>query len=225
MGKANFRIRRDFPRPDAALVDRFQGVPIANIDDVMGRMASMDSRIKPYGLPRMAGPAFTIKMPYGDNLLLHKSISLVKPGDVIVIQSGGSADRAIFGGLLVREMRGLGLAGVVVDGAIRDAEEIAAMGDFPVYAVAASPNGPYKNGPGEVNFPVAVGGQAVCPGDIICGDGDGVIVIPMDTAAQVAEDVLQVVRKEALMLEQITSSHLDRSWVDPKLEELGISIL
>ncbi|WP_300692524.1 RraA family protein [uncultured Oscillibacter sp.] len=221
MGKTNFRIRRDFDRPDPALVELFRSAPAVNIDDAMGDMASMSSKIRPYGLPQMTGPAFTIKMPYGDNLLLHKAISLVKPGDVLVIQSGESVDRAIFGGLLTREMQALGLAGVVVDGAIRDAEEIAGLG-FPVYAAATSPNGPYKNGPGEVNYPVAVGGQAVCPGDIIRGDGDGVLVIPRDAAEQVAEDMHQIVAKEARMLEQITTSRLDRSWVDPKLEALGI---
>lgn len=224
MGKCNYRIRRQFQRPSAQLLEKFRDIPVANIDDVMGRMASMSSSIRPYGLTKMLGPAFTIKVPYGDNLMLHESIGLVQPGDVIVIQSGESTDRAIFGGLLVRELRGMGVAGIVIDGAIRDAEEIAAFGDFPVYAKCTSPNGPYKNGPGEINFPVAVGGQVVCPGDIICGDGDGILVIPQDKAEEVAADALEVVKKEALMLDQITHSHLDRSWVPPKLEALGITL-
>ena len=220
----NCRIRRDVPRPSQELVERFRGIPTANIDDAMQRMSAMSSRIRSFSKREMLGAAFTIKVPYGDNLMLHKAMSLAKPGDVLVIQSGESADRAIFGGLLVREMKGLGLAGVVVDGAIRDAEDIAQMG-FPVYAVCTSGNGPYKNGPGEINYPVAVGGQVVCPGDILCGDGDSVLVIPQDVAADVAAAASQVVAKEAVMLDQIIHSHLDRSWVDPKLSSLGVEIL
>lgn len=219
----NCRIRRDFSRPSRELIERFRGIPAANIDDAMQRMSAMNSRIRPFSKREMLGTAFTIKVPYGDNLMLHKAMSLVKPGDIIVIQSGESMDRAIFGGLLVREMLGLGLAGVVVDGAVRDADEIARM-DFPVYAVCTSCNGPYKNGPGEINYPVAVGGQVICPGDILCGDGDSVLVIPQDAAEDVAAAASQVVAKEAAMLDQITHSHLDRSWVDPKLSSLGIEI-
>ena len=158
------------------------------------------------------------------NLMLHKAMSLAKPGDILVIQCEESTERAIFGGLMVREMLGLGLGGIVVDGAIRDADEIARIADFPVYATSTSPNGPYKNGPGEINYPVSVGGQVVCPGDIICGDGDDVIVIPQDVAEDVAAAAQQVVAKEEVMLDQIVNSHLDRSWVDPKLDELKVEI-
>lgn len=224
MGKSNCRIRCQFSRPAADLMKKFKDIPVANIDDAMGRMASMSGSIHAYGLPEMLGPAFTIKVPYGDNLMLHKAMELVQPGDIIVIQSGESLDRAIFGGLLVRELRGMGVGGIVVDGAIRDADEIAAFGDIPVYARCSCPNGPYKNGPGEINYPVAVGGQVVCPGDIICGDRDGVVVIPQELAAEVAEDAAKVVEKEARMLEQINHSHLDRSWVAPKLEALDFTI-
>ncbi len=220
----NKRIRTELNRPSAELIGKFKGIPAANIDDAMQRMAAMSNRIRPFAKHEMLGPAFTVKVPYGDNLMLHKAMSIAKPGDILVIQCEESTDRAIFGGLMVREMLGLGLGGIVVDGAIRDADEIAKIADFPVYASSVSPNGPYKNGPGEINYPVSVGGQVVCPGDIICADGDAVIVIPQSVAEDVAAAAKQVVEKEEVMLDQIVNSHLDRSWVDPKLEELKVEI-
>lgn len=154
------KIIRDFKRPAPELIARFEGMPVANIDDNMGRIAAVDAGIEPIGYKgQLLGPAFTIKVPQGDNLMFHAAMDLAKPGDVIVIDAGGFVDRAIFGELMATYCKARGIKGIVCDGAIRDREGLANMEGFHVYARAAIPNGPYKNGPGEINVPVVIGGK------------------------------------------------------------------
>ncbi|MBO5503006.1 MAG: RraA family protein, partial [Lachnospiraceae bacterium] len=167
------RIIKDFKRPDRALVERFKDMPVANIDDNMNRIAAVDTSIEPIGKGQLLGTAFTVRVPQGDNLMFHAAMDLAKPGDVIMIDAGGFTDRAIFGELMATYCKSRGIKGIVCDGAIRDRGGLAAMEDFPVYAKSATPNGPYKNGPGEINVPVVIGGKVVHPGDIVVGDDDG----------------------------------------------------
>lgn len=221
MSNIGCRIIKDFKRPPQELIESFRGIPVANIDDCMNRMAAMDAGIKAFNQAPLLGTALTIKVPYGDNLMLHKAVDIAKPGDILVIQAEGSTDRAILGDLLVAYFKVRGIAGLVLDGAIRDVASISRMDDFPVYARGVTPNGPYKNGPGEVNYPVCVGGQIVHPGDIIYGDMDGVIAICPDEAAELIEKVQTVIKKEAEMLECIKKNQFPRPWVDETLEKLG----
>ena len=176
MKNVGFKIITDFKRPDKAIIDRFKDIPVANIDDGMNRTAAVCHAIRPMNKAGFCGPAFTIRVPEGDNLMFHKAMDMAKPGDIVVIDAGGYEDRAIFGSLMIHYCQSRKLGGVIVDGAIRDCAEIAEM-DFPVYARAVSPNGPYKNGPGEINTPISFGGLIVNPGDIMVGDMDGIIVI------------------------------------------------
>ena len=219
------RIIKDFKRPDKALVDRFIGMPVANIDDNMGRIAAVASVIKPVGYKgQMLGTAFTIRVPQGDNLMFHAAMDLAKPGDVFMIDAGGFEDRAIFGELMATYCKVRGVKGIVVDGAIRDYGGLAAMEGFHVYARAANPNGPYKNGPGEINVPVVIGGKLVRPGDIVVGDDDGVIIIDPAIAAEVADATLAVEKKEADIMKHILDEGTYiRPWVDEKLKEIGCS--
>ena len=161
---------------------------MATLDDSMNRMSAMDSGIHAYSKGKLAGPAFTIKVPYGDNLMLHKSVDMIKPGDILVIQCENSLNRAIFGSLLVNNLKEKGARGIIVDGAIRDSEEISQIEGIPVYARCTSPNGPWKNGPGEINTTIAVGGQIVRPGDIVCADQDGIVVVPQEYAEEIAAE-------------------------------------
>ena len=161
------KIVKDFQRPAPELVTRFKDMPVANIDDNMGRIAAVDAAIEPIGYKgQLLGTAFTVRVPQGDNLMFHAAMDLAKPGDVIVIDAGGFTDRAIFGELMATYCKARGIKGIVCDGAIRDRGGLAAMEDFHVYARSATPNGPYKNGPGEINVPVVIGGKLVRPGDI-----------------------------------------------------------
>lgn len=219
-------IIKDFERPAAETVALFEGMQAANIDDNMSRIAAVDNAIKPVGKGQLLGTAFTIRVPHGDNLMFHAAMDLAKPGDVIVIDAGGFTDRAIFGELMATYCKTRGIKGIVCDGAIRDKSGLAEMEDFPVYAKAASPNGPYKNGPGEINVPVVIGGKVVHPGDIILGDDDGLVVIDPAIAEEIAEATHAVERKEAeimrLILEEGTYI---RPWVDEKLKEIGCTFV
>ena len=143
------KIIYNFPRPAKELVEQFRGMPVANIDDNMGRIAAVDSAIVPINSSPLVGTAFTIRAPQGDNLMFHKAMDMAQPGDVIMIDAGGSVDRAIFGELMATYCRSRGIAGIVCDGAIRDCDGLSKMTDFAVYAKGVTPNGPYKNGPGS----------------------------------------------------------------------------
>ncbi len=220
------KIIKDFKRPEKALVERFKDMPVANIDDNMGRIAAVDTAIEPIGKGQLLGTAFTVRVPQGDNLMFHAAMDLAKPGDVIVIDAGGFTDRAIFGELMATYCKTRGIKGIVCDGAIRDRGGLAALEGFPVYARSATPNGPYKNGPGEINVPIVIGGKVVHPGDIVVGDDDGVIIISPDEAEKIADATLEVEKKEAAIMDHILNDGTYiRPWVDEKLKELGYEIL
>lgn len=220
------KIIRDFPRPDAALVELFKGMPVANIDDNMGRIAAIDAAIAPLGKGQLLGTAFTVRVPQGDNLMFHAAMDLAKPGDVIVIDAGGFDNRAIFGELMATYCKSRGIRGIICDGAVRDCAALAAMEDFQVYARGVTPNGPYKNGPGEIGVPVVVGGKIICPGDIIVGDEDGVLAINPIIAEDLAKATRAVQEKEDKIMEHILNDGTYiRPWVDEKLQEIGCEII
>lgn len=220
------KIIHDFPRPNAELVERFRDLPVANIDDNMERIAAVDSAIRPLGKGQLLGVALTVRVAQGDNLMFHAAMDLAKPGDVIVIDAGGFTERAIFGELMATYCKTRGVRGIVCDGAVRDADGLAAMEDFPVYARAITPNGPYKNGPGEINVPVVIGGKLVYPGDIVVGDCDGVLFIRPENAAQLADATLAVSAKEAEIMRHILEDGIYvRPWVKELLEKIHCEII
>ena len=220
------KIINEFDRPAPELVARFKNMPVSNIDDNMGRIAAVDAAIEPIGYKgQLLGTAFTVRVPQGDNLMFHAAMDLAKPGDVIVIDAGGFTDRAIFGELMATYCKSRGIKGIVCDGAIRDRGGLADMEDFHVYARAATPNGPYKNGPGEINVPVVIGGKTVYPGDIVVGDDDGVLFIRPELANALADATLAVEEKEAgIMAHILNDGTYDRPWVEEKLEEIGCQV-
>ena len=219
------KINKDFPRPSKALIERFREAPVANIDDSMDRMQAIDSSIKPIGNQgKLLGPAFTVKVAQGDNLFLHAAMDMVQPGDVVVIDAGGYEGRAIFGELMATYLKIRGAAGIVCDGAVRDRDEMAALEDFPIYARSATPDGPYKNGPGEIGTDVVVGGRTVHPGDIVVGDGDGVLFLDPATAEAVADATDKIKVMEAGIMDGILQGNYDRPWVKTKLKALGYEI-
>ena len=212
----------DINRPAKETVEQFRGIPVANVDDNMGRIAAVDNALRPMNASPLLGTALTVRFPQGDNLMFHKAMDMAQEGDVIVIDAGGFTDRSIFGELMVNYLRTKKVAGIVVDGSIRDTGSISKMEDFAVYARGITPNGPYKNGPGEINVPVVVGGKLCRPGDIILGDEDGVIIIPPEIADEVCQATKATMAKEEKIMEDIVEhGTYVRPWVDEKLKEIG----
>lgn len=189
-----FRAFLEIERPDPQLVEAYRQIPSSNIGDCVKRMNCMFGGIRSYNRRSIVGPAFTVKVPAGDNLVAQMALDYAQPGDVIVIDGAGYADRALVGGMMLAYAEERGLAGFVVNGAVRDLDGIEAS-PLPVFALAATPLGPYREGPGEINVPVVCGGQVVMPGDILVGDSDGIVVIPRRDAA----DLLSAVRKNLSM--------------------------
>lgn len=219
-----FKIYETFSRPAAELVAGFKGIPVANIGDNMNRRACMHARIRPMNTSPLLGTAVTVKAGPGDNLMLYAALELAQPGDVIVLDAQAELSNAITGELMMTWAQTKGLAGVIVDGAVRDAEALAGM-SMPVYAAGVTPNGPFKNGPGEVNVPITCGGLVVKPGDIIVGDADGIIVINPDDAAEILEKAQATVIKETGIRAAILANAWDVSWVSKMLAEKGCEII
>lgn len=221
MANIGCKIVREFVRPEKELVELFREFPVANIDDCMNRTAAVAQEIRPLNKAKLLGPAFTVKVPQGDNLMFHKAMDMAKPGDIIVIDAGGMPNRAILGEIMVNYCKKRGVGGIIVDGAIRDYDTLSEM-DFPVYARGVNPNGPYKNGPGEIGTVISFGGQVVRPGDIIIGDADGIIVVKPEEAKELAAQVAVVFKKEAEILRTIeTDGTFDRPWVDELLKKIN----
>jgi len=172
---------------------------------------------------KLAGPAFTVRTAAGDNLLVHKALDTAQRGDVVVVDACGWLDNAIIGELMATRAKQRGIAGIVIWGAIRDSAELGA-GSYPVYAAGVTHRGPYKNGPGEINVPVVIGGMPVNPGDIIVGDADGLVAIPQDQAERVLASAKSILEKETASMKQIVAGTVDRSWVDKALREKGYKI-
>jgi len=177
----------EWSRPTEEQRTRLGALPTANIADAMQRLGAMDARIKPmWEGATMVGAAYTVWTRPGDNAGIHEALRHVQPGDVLVINGGGDESRALIGELVGGRARARGVAGFVIDGAVRDAPGLAEYG-MPVFARGLTPAGPYKDGPYVVAAPTAVGGVVVDPGDVIVADADGVVVIPLAQADAVAD--------------------------------------
>ncbi|MPN27701.1 4-hydroxy-4-methyl-2-oxoglutarate aldolase/4-carboxy-4-hydroxy-2-oxoadipate aldolase [bioreactor metagenome] len=173
----------------------------------------------------MAGPAFTVKLRAGDNLALHAALNYCTEGDVLVVSNEGEQNRSLMGEIMMAYlMHAKKIAGIVIDGPIRDIDEIGKW-DFPVYATGTTPGGPYKEGPGELNVPVSCGEISVNPGDIILADPDGVVVIPRRDASAVLEAARKFQATDAAKLEPAKNGTLNRDWVERELQAKGFEII
>ncbi len=209
---------------DLELAKEFLDVPVANVSDCMSRMASGGARLRPmHAGGRMAGPALTVKTRPGDNLMILKALMLAKPGDVIVVDAGGDLTNSLIGEIMVGDAILKKVAGMVINGAIRDSEEIRSM-NFPVFAAGVTHRGPYKDGPGEINVPIAIDGMVIDPGDLVIGDGDGLLCVPFDDAQALLNAAHQKQKIEEKMVAGIGDGTYDRSWVDVTLTRLNCYI-
>lgn len=214
------------------LVAEFRGIPVPNIADRMNRFYCADPGIKMVnggsGL-RLAGSALTVHTRADDNLMVHKAIAMAQPGDVIIINASRGMQNALLGGLMSTAAWKRGVAGFVVDGCVRDLDYLRGL-DFPVFARGIAPKGPYHCGPGSVNVPISCGGVIVNPGDIIVGDDDGFVVVPLERAEQILKEAKELLEKETKMINgmldgTITGTPWDPEWIDKTLKELGCTIV
>ena len=221
MTNIGFQILPIERRVERKLVEQFRNVVTPHISDNLNRLHAIGSGLRPYHKRgKLIGTAITVKTRPGDNLLVHKAIDLAEPGDVIVVDAGGDTTNAIVGEIMMQLSRKKGIAGFIIDGAIRD---LAAFqnGDFPVYAKGVTHRGPYKDGPGEINVPISVDGMLVQPGDLIVGDEDGLAVVPYEFANEILQKVKAQEIREREILESIENGTVDREWVDETLIQRG----
>jgi RraA family protein len=204
-----------------ALIEKFRPIPVANISDCMARMTAGGPRLRPlHASGRLAGPALTVKTRPGDNLMIHKAIDMAQPGDVIVVDGGGDLTTALIGEIMVSYAGKRGVAGFVINGAVRDIDFIHA-GAMPVYAAGVTHRGPYKDGPGEINAPIAIDGMVIQAGDLILGDADGVLCVPYDDLEAVLEAATAKVAAEVKTLAAIAAGRHDTAWIDAALKRIG----
>ncbi|CAM4207773.1 Methyltransferase [Bordetella tumbae] len=209
---------RVLPRPESAVSPNvlagFATVGSAQISDCMNRLYGV-AGLRPLHAQarRIVGRALTVKARPGDNLMIHKAISLAETGEVIVVDGGGDTNNALVGELMMMDARTRGVVGFVIDGAVRDAD-VFAQEDFGCFARGVTHRGPYKEGPGEINVPVSVGGQVVFPGDVVVGDADGVVVIPAEHAEAVLALALKKEADEAAIKEKLNAGTYTKPWVD-----------
>lgn len=221
-GRPGFRVRSTWTRPGETLLARFGAASSAQIADCMSRLGAMDAGIRPvWPSPRIIGSAITVWCHSGDNLMLHKALDVAVPGDIVVMNTQGNIVNAGFGELLGSAAVKIGIRGVIVDGIVRDAEALERL-KLPVYSRGLSPNSCNKDGPGEVGAIIACGGVAVRPGDVVIADRDGVTVVPLDDAPEVADLAIAQVAREEKRLAEIAKGVLVRPEINETLRKLKI---
>jgi RraA family protein len=213
-----FRINKRTRKVDEQTVARYRDIAVANISDSMSRMTHGGPRLRPlHSGGVLAGPAMTVKQRPGDNLMVHAALNRAARGDVLVVDAGGDLTNAIMGELMLAHARQIGMAGVVIYGAVRDYGWIR-KNDFPVFAAGVTHRGPYKNGPGEINATIAIVGMVIEPGDLIVGDDDGLICVPYADTETVYQAANAKQQGEAKTMAAIKAGTNDRSWVEAALK-------
>ncbi|MBQ1766167.1 MAG: RraA family protein [Aquincola sp.] len=214
---------RDFERVDAAVVEQAARFPSSILADVAGRRGALHGRIAPLSPSmRFAGPALTVEVRPGDNLMIHAAMAIAKPGDVILVDGKGDLSSALMGEIMSQQCAVIGVAAVVIDGAVRDSEAIRELG-LPMYAAGLNPNGPTKNIAGRLNHPISIGGVTVHPGDLVVGDADGVTVVERAKAAALLPLAEDKVAAETKRIADIKSRKALRpGWLDGALRSAGV---
>lgn len=220
------RARLTIERPPRDLVEKFREASPPDLADAMNNSGAMREIMPMYApMKRMVGTAITVKVPTGDALMVRKAMAVAQPGDVIVIDGRGTISRSLWGGNRSTTVAARGIAGVIIDGGTRDTDETAAV-DLPLFARAIAPMGSGSAGPGELNFPIACGGVVVCPGDIVVGDAQGIVVIPRADAESVYAAWCKIVEREQDWSSRAaTGEVLASDEVDQLLAKVGCEII
>ena len=201
-------IVKTIARADAALIRRLGDAGVATVHEAQGRSGLLQPYMRPiYPSARLAASAVTVLCGAGDNLMIHAALAVVQPGDVLVVAMMSESTDGMFGDLLGESCRAHGVAGLVIDAGVRDTVELTSMG-FPVWSRAISAQGTSKTIAGTVNRPIVCAGAAVQPGDVIVGDADGVVVVPRESAASVADAAETRLEREARSRERLKAGEL-----------------
>lgn len=213
---------RSFERVSAEVVQQAGTFQAAILADVAGRRGTLHARVAPvHERMKLAGPAFTVEVRPGDNLMIHAAIALAQPGDILVIDGKGDQTAALMGTLMLSACKKRGLGGVIVDGAIRDKLELLELG-FPVFSAGFNPAGPTKFVPGRINHPISCAGASVFPGDLVVGDADGVVVIERAKAPAMMALAVKKVADEAARIEAIARGDTASKWLPAALRAAGV---
>ena len=207
-------------RPPGALVERFRGVPTSFIVDAMNGVGALDWRIKRLVGGSLVGVALTCDCGPLDNLAFMAALAQCKPGDVLVVATGGYTGAAVTGDLLMYVARNRGAAGYVSDGLVRDLDDLEAVG-LPVFALGVTPNSPQRRGPGSVGLPVVCGGVSIATGDVVVGDRDGVVVVPRARIEETLKSLERVKAMEAATLERVRGGLKELPVEVPSLKRIG----
>ena len=220
-------IVKNVPRADAGVIETLGKLGVATVHEAQGRSGLLRPYMRPiYPTARVAGSAITILCQAGDNLMIHAAIEVCRPGDVLVVTTTSESTDGMFGELLAVSARAHGVLGLLIDAGVRDVADLTTM-DFPVWSKAISAQGTVKATAGSVNVPVVCAGAAIAPGDVIVGDVDGVVVVPRQSAADVARLGNERVAKEEKSRERLRKGELglDFYGLRAKLTELGVKIV
>jgi RraA family protein len=217
-----FRVKTGFARLPVELMQGFTQFATPDISDQLNRLYAVNPEIRVLTHPahRVCGPACTVKVFPGDNLMVHKALDVLEPGDVVIVDAGGSTMNAVLGDLISTKAKHRGAQGFVVDGLVRDLPSIQELVDFPVFARGTTPIGPLHRGPGEINFPICCGGVVVNPGDLVVGDAMGVVIVPQAIAEELLQRLQQHEAANATYFESVKKGNFSNAWVDNILTDL-----
>lgn len=220
-----FRIENNIPRPPMEVLRWFEDLEVADISDQLNRLYALDAGIRYLSDPgrKLIGPACTVRVYPGDNLMVHKALDVARVGDVIVIDAHASHLNAVLGDMISTKAKHRGIAGFVVDGYVRDLEAVR-QHKFPIFARGTTPIGPLHRGPGEINFPISCGGVVVHPGDIIVGDSSGIVVVPRSHAEEIHSRLVEYLESSAEYRRNLRTGKFSNAWVNDVLAKLEMKV-
>jgi regulator of RNase E activity RraA len=208
-----------------AFTSQFAEFATPDISDLLNRLYAVDSGIKCLtgNHHRLCGPALTVKVFPGDNLMVHKSLDVAQPGDIVVVDARASTMNAVVGDIISTKAKHRGIAGFILDGLVRDLPAILEL-DFPIFARGTTSIGPLHRGPGEIGYPICCGGVVVNPGNIVVADAAGVVIIPQEIAHELLHRLKANRAANAEYLEDVKQGKFSNAWVDSLLEAGGCPI-
>jgi 4-hydroxy-4-methyl-2-oxoglutarate aldolase len=212
-------IRRDWPRLDKTVLDALKEVPTGFVVDAIGRTGALHHEIRPvWRGPRFVASALPVWTTARDNLAPYAAIKFAKPGDAMIIATDEFEAASVIGDVIIGMMKNAGIVAAVTDGLVRDVPGIIEVG-IPVYARGVTPNSPFKHGPGTIGLPIALGNQRVDAGDLVVGDGDGVVIVPRRRVDELLAELPAIRDKEMQMDKLVKSGAAAPAWLDARLSE------